>query len=138
MSCQNPFPLPDHPAAKLQPVISLWKSLRRAENGMPFSDDLGLPALSNMPGRPFLLSVFASLERFRIEFAKDGATGKFIDEISPVGDLGYLRAQCSATVEAAEPTFLRLTEASGRSFSRVLLPLWGNGQINLLLGAVYL
>lgn len=136
MPCQNPFPLPDHPGAKLQPVVSLWKSLRRAENGMPFSDDLGLPALSNMPGRPFLLSVFAAPERFRIEFAKDGTTGKFIDEISPPGDLGYLRAQSSATVEAAQPTFLHLTEASGRSFSRVLLPLWGNGQVNLLLGAV--
>ena len=32
---------------------------------MPFTDDLGVSALSSLLGRPFLLSVFASPERFR-------------------------------------------------------------------------
>jgi len=39
-------------------------------------------------------------------------------------------------VEAVEPTLLRLTETSRRNFARLLLPLWGLGQISLLLGAV--
>ena len=55
---------------------------------MPFADDLDLSAVSNLPGNPFLLSVFASPERFRFEFLSEGlraaaATGSFIDETSP-------------------------------------------------------
>ena len=108
---------------------------------MPFGDDLELPAVSKLPGRPFLLRVFTAPERFRFDFVNEGlqgaaAPGTFIDEIAPDMDFGFLRAQSSATVEAAEPTLLGLTEASGRNFSRLLLPLWGQGQISLLLGAV--
>ena len=141
MSCRNPFPLPDRLNPKLQPIVSLWESLKRAENGMPFGDDLGFSTLSNLSGNPFLLRVFASPDRFRFEFLDKGlqevaATGRFIDEISPDTNFGYLRAQSSATLEAAEPTFLRLIDDSGRNFSRLLLPMWGNGQINMLLGAV--
>lgn len=106
---------------------------------MPFGDDLELSALSNLSGMPFLLSAFTSPERYRFEFVNANlqgaaATGKFVDEISPDTNFGYLRAQSSATIEAVEPTFLRLTETSGRSFSRLLLPLWGNGQVSMLLG----
>jgi hypothetical protein len=141
MPCRNPFPLPDRLDARLLPIVSLWESLKRAESRMPFSDDLGVSALSGLPGSPFLLSVFTLPERFRFEFvAADlhgtAAAGQFVDETSRDMIFGYLRAQGSATVEAAEPTFLPLTEASGRHFSRVLLPMWGNGQINMLLGAV--
>lgn len=108
---------------------------------MPFSDDLGLPALSRLPGKCFLLSAFAVPERFRFEFVGEGLrraarVGRFIDEISPDPHFSYLRAQSSATVEAAEPTLFQLSERSGRDFSRLLLPMWGNGQINMLLGAV--
>ncbi len=108
---------------------------------MPYGDDLEFSALSKLPGRPFLLKVFTPPERFRFEFLNEGlqaaaAPGKFIDETASNTDFGFLRAQSSATLEAAEPTLLSLTDSSGRSFSRLLLPLWGNGQISLLLGAV--
>jgi hypothetical protein len=56
--------------------------------------------------------------------------------VPPEKYFACLRTQSSATVEAAEPTFLRLSEDFGRSFGRVLLPMWGNGQINMLFGAV--
>ena len=140
MHCRNPFPLPDRLDAKLQPVVSLWESLRRGENGMPFSDDLGVPALSNLPGNPFLLSVFASPERYRFEFLseslrREAALERFVDETPPKINFSYLRAQSSATVEAAEPTLFQLTDSSGYRFSRALLPLWGSGQVNMLLGA---
>ncbi|MBU6461372.1 MAG: hypothetical protein KGL35_29850 [Bradyrhizobium sp.] len=140
MRCRNPFPLPDRLDAKLQPVVSLWGNLRRGENGMPFSDDLGVPVLSNLPGNPFLLSVFASPERYRFEFLSENLRQEavlecFLDETPPNINFSYLRAQSSATVEAAESTLFHLTNSSGYHFSRVLLPLWGNGQINLLMGA---
>lgn len=140
MHCRNPFPLPEHLDARLQPVVSLWESLRRGEIGMPFSDDLGVTALSNLPGNPFLLSVFASPERYRFEFLseslrREAVLERFVDEMSPNINFSYLRAQSSVTIEAAEPTVFHLTDASGYRFSRVLMPLWGNGQVNLLLGA---
>jgi len=138
MPCRNPFTLPDHLDLNLQPVVSLWERLRRGENGMPFSDDLGLSALSNLSTKAFLLRVFPP-ERFRLEFLSEGlpgATGKFIDEMEPDTYFNYLRAQASATVEAAAPTHLRLTETSGHQFSRVLLPMWGNGEINMLVAAI--
>ena len=142
MSCLNPFPIPDNLDPDLQQVLALWKRLRRAENDMPFGDDLKFSDLSILSARPFVLSVFASPERFRFEYLhKDqkaaAMTGRFIDEIPPVSDFSYLRAQSSATLEAAEPTFFRMSEDSGRSFGRLLLPMWGNGQINMLLGAIH-
>lgn len=141
MRCQNPFPLPGRLDAKLQPVVTLWENLKRGENGIPFGDDLGVPALSKLPGNPFLLSVSPLSERYRFEFLCDSlragmAMGCFIDEMPPNVNFSYLRAQSSATVEAAEPTLFRLTQVSGYRFSRVLLPLWGNGQVTLLLGTI--
>ena len=141
MLCRNPLSLPDRLDGKLQAALSFWQSLKRAENGMPFGDDLALSALSGLGGRCFVLRAFAWPERFRFEYVGEGlqgatAAGKFIDEIAPDVNFSFLRAQSSATVEAAEPTLLRLTETSGRHFSRLLLPLWGNGQIGLLLGAL--
>lgn len=141
MHCRNPFPLPARLDAKLQPVVSLWKSLKRGENDIPFADDLGMDVLANLPGSLFLLRIFQSPERCRFEFLSESlrrsaTVGSFLDEIPPGDDFSYLRAQSSATVEAAAPTFLRLTRSSGDSFSRVLLPLWGNGEVNMLLGAI--
>jgi hypothetical protein len=56
MRRRNPFPL----LIVSTPIAATrlaWETLRRGENGMPFSDDLRVAALSNMPGDPFLLSV---------------------------------------------------------------------------------
>jgi hypothetical protein len=141
MHCRNPFPLPGRLDAKLQPVVTLWEGLKRGENRMPFADDLGLPALSELSGNPFLLSVLPTLGRCRFEFLCDRLrgyvpVGSFLDEVPPNVNFSYLRAQSSATLEAGEPTLLHLTQLSGYGFSRVLLPLWGNGQVTMLLGAI--
>jgi len=127
MPCRNPFPLPDRLDKNLQPVLYLWRGLVRAENRMPFADDLDLSVLSNISRK--------SLEFLGEELPGVPAEGNFLDEVTLNASFSYLRAQCSATVEATEPTFLHLTEASGRTFSRLLLPMWGNGQINMLVGA---
>jgi hypothetical protein len=139
MRCRNPFPLPDRLDPKLQPLVTFWENLKRGENDMPFGDDLGVSALSKLPGSPFLLSVFASPERYRFEYLgeslrNEAAPESFVDEASPNTSFSYLRAQSSATIEAAGPTLLRLVEVSGYRFSRVLLPLWGEGRINMLVG----
>ena len=141
MPCLNPFPVPDRLDPDLQRVVSFWKRLRRAENEIPFGDDLKFPNLSKLLTKTFVLSVFDSPGRFRFEFPDKGAhgssmAGRFIDETPPDANFSYLQAQSSATLEAGEPTFLRLSEDSGRNFCRLLLPMWGNGQINMLLGAV--
>jgi hypothetical protein len=64
--------------------------------------------------------------------AQDKAlSGKFIDEIDLPAPLRFLRAQASATVEVRAPTYYK--DAGGTA--RLLLPMWGDGSINLLLGA---
>jgi hypothetical protein len=134
----NPFPLPDRLTPNLQRVFSYWESLERGENKMPFWDDVKLSALPELADRLLLLNVFADPERFRVNTigAAGGAQaaalrGKFIDEVALSDRLQYLRAQASATVEARAPTFYR-----GAGFSRLLLPMWGDGHIGMLLGAL--
>jgi hypothetical protein len=123
--CRNPFPLHGRLDAKLQSVVSLWERLKRGENGIPFSDDLGAPVLSNLPGDPYFLRVFASPERYRFEFLsesvhREAVLERFVDEMPPNTDFSYLRAQSSATIEAGEPTLFHLTDSYGYRFSRVL------------------
>jgi hypothetical protein len=134
----NPFPLPDRLSPNLQRVFSYWESLERGENNMPFWDDVKLSALPDLADRLLLINVFTGPERFRVNTLgaasgeQAGALrGKFIDEVALGGRLQYLRAQASATVEARVPTFYR-----GAGFSRILLPMWGDGHIGMLLGAL--
>jgi hypothetical protein len=143
MRYANPFPIPETLDPRLFSVISYWRDLARAENAMPFSDDIDPSVLSNLSDKLFILKVLVLPERFRFELlgkalqTNDRArTGSFLDEIDPGGQFSYLRAQSSATVEAAAPTFLNLKGDSDREFSRLLLPTWGNGHVDILLGAV--
>jgi hypothetical protein len=136
----NPFPLPDVLAPDLAGVHAVWLGLRRAANDMPFADDLKPAALAAQAGKVLLIDVFEKPERFRFSLlggdllqAQDKAlSGKFIDEVDLKAPLGFLRAQASATVEARAPTCYR----DGGGAARLLLPLWGDGRINLLLGVV--
>jgi len=72
------------------------------------------------------------------EYEGDLAT-KFLDEIDIRPPLRFLLSQCSATVESGEPTLYRHPAESRdgsnkRGYSRLLLPLWGEGHIGMLLG----
>ena len=137
----NPFPLPDALARDLAGVHAVWLGLRRAENDIPFADDLKPAALAAQAGAVLLIDVFDKPERFRFSLlggdlllAQDKAlSGKFIDEIELAAPLGFLRAQASATVEARAPTYYR--DADGTA--RLLMPMWGDGRVSLLLGAVH-
>jgi len=139
-----PYELPQQLHPGLQRVLSYWESLRRGENEMPFWDDVKLSALPDLIGRLLLIDVFADPERFRFSFigdelsgwCKEPVTGKFADETEPRTPFNYLRSQCSATVEGRRPTFLHHPSAEGSAFSRLLMPMWGDGRIGMLLGAV--
>lgn len=143
-SSANPFPLPATLKPLLQRVLSYWDDLKRGENAIPFSDDVNLSDFPDVSDRLLLLDVFSAPERFRFNFLGEsftnhqiGATqSAFLDEIPLKGQLIFLRAQSSATVEAGAPTFYRFGGGpTARAFSRILLPLWKDGQIGMLLGA---
>jgi hypothetical protein len=142
MPNQNPFPVPTTVKPELRRALDYWRGLKRGENDVPFADDISLANLRN--AQTFLIKAFASPLRFRFESADDAlriANGvpltRFIDEIPTKGVLSYLLTQCCATVEAGEPTFCHFGASNAeREFSRLLLPAWGDGHIDLLLGAV--
>lgn len=138
MTIDDSFSLPDTLGPTLQEVLSYWKGLKRAGNSMPFWDDV---KLSELPaGRLLLIDAFTDPDRFRINTIgkeagnADALRGKFIDETPLPGRLDDLQAQCSATIEARAPTFYQHDDRP--SYTRILLPMWGDGRIGMLLGAV--
>ncbi len=134
----RPFALPAKLSSGLGQVRDYWGGLKRGGNEIPFWDDVKLSALPGLEGHLLLVDVFEGPQRFRMNtVGKDirgwyGADidGKFADEIEAKGPLAYFSAQASATVEAVQPTFHH------DGFARLLLPLWGNGYVSMLLGAV--
>lgn len=141
----NPFPLPDTLDHELARILSEWRDLRRAGNIIPFWDDLKPTAIAGRPRSLILLDVFEKPERFRFSLADQQLvptqeaklSGAFIDEV-PLGDeFAFLRAQASATVEARAPTYYRYgSRGLSPGFVRLLLPMWGDGRIGMLLGAI--
>ncbi len=142
---KHPYPLPRRLPADLVRVRDYWKGLLRGAADMPFWDDAKLSDLPELSDRLFLIDVFDQPERFRfgaIGGALGGArlAGMFIDQAELGWPFEFLRSQASATVEAAAPTCHSQAAAAGpaptRAYSRLLLPMWGDGRIGMLLGAV--
>jgi hypothetical protein len=135
-----PFPLPERLSPSLQPVYSYWQGLRRGGNDIPFWDDVTLSALPERADDLFLIDAFAMPERFRIASAGQTMTalgaigGRFADELDSRGPLRFLRAQASAAVEGRKPTYFR--SEGEDAFARLILPLWGDGRVSMLLGAI--
>ena len=145
----QPFMLPRRLPVRLARLQNYWNDLRRGENALPFSDDVNPSALPELSGNLILVEVFERPQRFR--FSRVGAellqgcgsriTGCFADEIELCHSLEFFLAQASVTVEASSPTFYRHS-GSGREaddgirYSRLLLPTWGNGRVDMLIGAV--
>lgn len=147
---QPPFSLPEKLEPDLARVHAYWESLKRGDNNMPFWDDVNLSSLPDLSHRLTLIDVFSNPERFRLRLlgdelqqrAVEALTGKFLDEIVQPHPFEYLRAQCSVTVELRAPTYYRHATAEPRTagpsitYARLLLPMWGDGHIGMLLGAV--
>ncbi len=146
---KQPFALPRTLSPSLARIHRFWKGLIRSENNMPFSDDVDLSSVSKVAARVILIDVFSGPERFRFNDlgGKGGRkldadiVGKFVDELEPRSPFDYFIAQASVTVEARAPTLYVSGAASrrdtrSRGYRRILLPTWGDGRVELLLGAI--
>ena len=143
----QPFPLSRKLPRALGRAHRLWKDLIRAENTMPFSDDVSLSGYGNLSANLLLINVLPSSQRFRFNqlgakiLARAGANfhDKFADELELREPFDYFVAQASATVEAGAPTFYASNprrRTARRGYSRLILPSWGNGRVDLLLCAI--
>ena len=134
------MPFPPN-SSDLDRVWVYWNSLKRGENKVSFWDDLKLSSLPDLADRLMLVDVFERPQRFRfnsvgeiIQWTYGGdLVGKFADEIDPKNPLEFFTAQASVTIEANTPTLFTDTAAFD---ARLLLPLWGNGRIEMMLGVV--
>jgi hypothetical protein len=141
-SVDLPFSVPSTLEPALARVRDYWLGLRRGQADIPFMDDVKLSALSDAGVDLVLVDAFERPLRFRIALAGSGIArrygspveGVFADELTPLAPLDYFLSQCSASAEGRSPTFYRNARHPG--YGRLLLPLWGDGHINALLGAV--
>jgi hypothetical protein len=144
----QPFALPAKLPSELPRVLIHWESLKRGENSMPFWDDMTLTSLPDLSDRLMLIDSFENPPRFRLNMVGErirgryGAdlAGKFIDEISPKAPFEFLAAQASTTIEARAPTYYSCAAGSAGNrrpgYARLLLPMWGEGHIGMMLGAI--
>lgn len=137
---QHPFSAPTALTPDLTRVLAYWRGLLRGEAETPFADDMRLTDLPDLGPSLFVIDAFQGPERFRVALVGDGLgaedlAGRFLDDVTPAWPFDFLRAQCAAAVESMEPTFFH-SELEVRPYSRLVLPLWGEGRISTLLGAV--
>ncbi len=147
----RPFAPPRKLERGLARVLAFWQGLKRHEAPMPFWDDVNEAALPELSGRLIMIEASEKPVRFRFGFGLVGIevkeqyggdlAGKFLDELDVRHPLQFLVSQCSATVESHEPSYYQHAAASGagsgatQGYSRLVLPLWGDGRIGMLLGA---
>lgn len=145
-----PFPPPEKLETDLARVRAYWEGLKRGDATMPFSDDVNPSTIPDLSGRLILIDVFDRPLRFRLDMVGQDirerlgrdVLGKFLDEIDAPAPLQYLNSQASAAVESRAPTYYRhdLRQERGSrgtdGYSRLLLPMWGDGRIAMLLGAI--
>lgn len=138
MSPSLTFTLPTKLAPTFDRVFAYWRDLKRADNNMPFWDDVKLSALGEAADHALLIDAFSLPERFRFNTlgkalageGRQSLNGRFLDEVQLTRPFAFLRAQSTATVELRGPTFF-----SDTRYARILLPMWGDGHISMLLGA---
>lgn len=143
---KHPYAVPTNLSPCLARVQSYWRGLLRGAATMPFWNDAKLSDLPDLSPRLFLIDVFQRPERFRFgivgEDLGSDLSGAFLDELRLGAPFSLLRSQCAASVEDEGPTFVRLAgdqaQGGARPYGRLVLPMWGDGRISMLLGAVEL
>jgi hypothetical protein len=136
------FAPPDQLEPDLERVRAYWNGLKRGENDIPFWDDVKLSTQAPLANHIMMIEAFENPLRFRFDLVGEdvtrcyGATiaGKFTDEVHLHPPIDRVTEQCQATVKRRAPTYFR-HNAGGTSYSRLILPLWGNGHIEMLIGA---
>ncbi|MCL2429995.1 MAG: hypothetical protein FWD12_12275, partial [Alphaproteobacteria bacterium] len=109
----------------------------------PFWDDVKFSTLTQLCPDVMMMTAFEDPLRFRFDLIGEdltrrygaAVTGRFTDEVDLHAPLDGLTAQCQATVKRGSPTWFRHAGADG-GYSRLLLPLWGNGHIEMLIAAI--
>jgi hypothetical protein len=140
----GPYAVPPTLERDLARVLAFWDGLKRHEAEMPFWDDVKISALPELAARLMMVEATDKPVRFRVAYWLVGAdikqcyghdlSGKFLDEIDVAAPLQFLLSQCSATVEHRAPTCYR-NDDNADGYSRLVLPLWGDGRIGMLLVA---
>lgn len=143
VTVKHPYPLPAHLPPDLLRVHAYWEGLLRGGAEMPFWDDAKLTDLPDLADRLFLIDVFQRPQRFRLNTVGKALTeqaieGEFLDEVDLGAPFDFLLSQCSATVEAARPSHFgpATPPAPLPAYSRLLLPMWGDGRVGMILGVV--
>ena len=146
----NYYSLPGELEPDLSLVHAYWNGLKRGANDVPFWDDIKFSLRSRLGRESMLIDVFEDPLRFRFDLTGTDVTdwyGKaignnFLDEMDLHAPFDEFAAQCKTTIERSAPTYYCQTafrkEDAGHlnGYARLLLPLWGNGRIEMLLGAV--
>ena len=127
-------------------VRGYWEGLKRGGNAIPFWDDIKFSQQTRVARETMLIEVFENPQRLRFDLVGDDVAelygseinGKFADEIDLHQPFDAIDRQCRITVERAAPTYYRreIKERANHGYSRLILPLWGNGRIEMLLAAV--
>lgn len=135
----TPYPLNDL-EPELDGLRRYWAALIRGDNEMPFSDDLKPSEIALLSSRLVILDVFDKPNRFRyssllgkelLDRYGEDVLDMFLHETAHRAPFDFLESQAEATIESAKPTFYRASD-----YSRILLPMWSDGRIGMLLGAV--
>jgi hypothetical protein len=136
------FTVPQQLEPDLGRVLHYWSSLKRGENNIPFSDDLNLSKLNELAKNTCLLEVFYNPLRIRFDIVGDNIaklygralSGKFADEVETRAPLDRIVEQSEEVLRRQAPAYWR-GETESYRYSRLMLPLWANGRIEMLLAA---
>jgi hypothetical protein len=137
------FALPDQLEPDLERIRIYWSGLKRGENDIPFWDDVKISAKESLASHIMMIEAFENPLRFRFDVVGEEVTrrygsiiaGKFTDEVQLHPPIDQVTDQCRSTVDHRTPTYFRHAVGDTR-YSRLILPLWGNGHIEMLMGAV--
>lgn len=144
----SPFEVPDDLLPGLTQVRAYWQRLKRGNATIPFWDDVVLSSLPALGERLMLIDVFESPFRFRFNtigheiraMYGTNVTGKFLDEVEIKSPFEYMTAQLHATIESRQPSlyvsFSSRNPHQQDRYSRLFLPMWGNGRIEMMLAAI--
>lgn len=146
----RPYAMPEALEQELGDILAYWDGLKRRQNNIPFWDDVQLTALREYSDIIMMIDVFEKPERFRfgvmgraiVERYGREIESHFVDEVARKAPFEYLLSQASATVQSGKPTFYHHVAMNAhapdpsKSYLRLLLPLWGEGHIAMLMGAV--
>ena len=140
------FSLPGELDDTLTQILAYWNGLKRGNAEVPFADDVKLGDIWKLSNKVVLVRILPTPRQFRLDIAGrqlirmygGDLAGKLVGELPVRPPLDCFLAQCSATVDAHAPTFYRhepAIEGHG-AYDRILVPLWADGRVAALLGAV--